>query len=76
MALVTIELRTHLAAVYVFPDVEHGEVNKLLTALESVSVSQLTLVNASQAVLCIPIRIVAAILVDGEERWHSLPPRP
>lgn len=73
MKLVTVELRTQLGAVYVFPDMPDEEMRKMLEAIGNTSMSQLTLVNVSQAVLCTPLRILATILVDGEERWTCSP---
>lgn len=69
--VVQVELRTYLGAAYVFPDMEHAEVERMIDSLQSASLSQITLVNVSQAALCVPLRIVVQIVVDGEERWRS-----
>lgn len=70
--LVSLTLRTRLGACYVFPDMARSEVELLLRRIEDAAKSgQLTLVNASQAVLILPFRIIKTISVGEEERWCS-----
>lgn len=73
MTLVTVEVRSQLGAVYSFPDMDSSTLAPLLDGMRNPSSTQLTLVNVSGAALCIPVRIVAAVLVDGEERWTASP---
>jgi len=66
MKLVTISIETFLKATYQFPDMGEPEIVEALSRLNSAS-GNLTLVNASQAVIVVPLRIIRVVSVDGCE---------
>lgn len=72
--LVTVEMHTHLGAVYTFPDMDRENLEELLPKLSNripEEHGQLQLVNASIALISVPFRILKKILVGGELWWES-----
>lgn len=63
----TLVITTHLGAVYHFPDVDKGAFEWLPAA--RCTLSSVTLVNVSNAVLVLPTRIIDSVTVDGKEIW-------
>ena len=82
LELVTVRLETKLGAHYTFPHVEKAALEKLCPYMqdgvpEGVN-SQLTLINASIAVLSVPIRILKRIEIEEEgtdSLWWRAPER-
>lgn len=69
--LAELTLRTSLGAEYKFPDADEDELKNLIKGLQlGTHLSQLTLTNVSGACLVLPIRIVASVSINGEEKWH------
>ena len=76
--LVTVKIITKLEAEYIFPDIERAALISIPKGNEPIrDVSgQLTLVNASVAVMSVPVRIIAKIYFNEELWWESLNPSP
>jgi len=69
--LVTVTIETTLGARYEFPDMSRRIVEGLITD-ELALLGNLTLVNVSQAVLVIPLRIVKVLAINGEVKWRGI----
>lgn len=72
--LAEVRFETYLGAVYLFPDVDREALEKVLPKLSNripEGHGQLQLVNASVALLSIPLRIVKRVLVAGEVWWEN-----
>jgi hypothetical protein len=69
--LITVEIETTLGAKYVFPDMERAALERMLPKMGEPKLvhEQLTIVNASIALLSLPFRIVKVVRVEGEEWW-------
>lgn len=65
--LVDVAVETILGAKYAFPDVEETVVEQVLTSLERSN--NITLVNASNACLILPTRIILTLCMNGVEKW-------
>ena len=65
--LTDVELHTTLGAIYKFPDVDEGELDRFVRDFRNSG--QVTLSNVSGACLVLPARIVKTILIGGVERW-------
>jgi hypothetical protein len=71
---VIVGIETHLGAHYTFPDMERGELQRILPKMNDRVPSgseSLCLVNMSLAALAIPFRIIKRVTVDTEEWWIS-----
>lgn len=68
--LVRVTIRTLLGACYEFPDMDRKEIDKLFKD-DVARFGNLTLVNISEAVLVVPLRIISVLLVNDEEKWRG-----
>jgi hypothetical protein len=69
--LVTVNIRTKLDAHYEFPDVDMSQLRSVIPESGRIPEGQptLALVNASIAVLSIPLNIVQTITVGSDTLW-------
>lgn len=68
MPLITLEIYTTMGSLYSFPDVERSDaLERAIRGVEHAKGSDaLVLVNASDAVLTLPMRVVDRVRVAGE----------
>jgi hypothetical protein len=72
--LALLQLQTKSGATYVFPDMDVDAVKKILPEagrLPAEDTSSLILTNITGAVLVVPLRVVACVLLDNEVVWAS-----
>ncbi len=71
--LVTVTVTTREGAIYSFPDMSRSSLKKVLpeTGRKPTNQPALMLVNASTAVLSVPIRIVRRVSVGDDVLWES-----
>lgn len=70
--LCTVSIRTKLGDEYTFPAMDRKALAKVLPKGDRAlppSMPTLAMVNASMAVLSIPLQVIAKVLVDGEDWW-------
>jgi hypothetical protein len=74
--LVSVEIETHLGALYTFPDVPAATLETFLTHSAWEQINNVVLVNVSGASLAVPLRVVRVIRVAGKERLRRDQPEP
>ena len=67
--LVVVTIHTRLGETYRFPDMARREIERVIAEDWTLPTGMFTLVNISQAVLVLPIRIIAEIFVGYERKW-------
>ncbi len=70
--LCTVTIQTRFGDVYTFPAMDKKALGRVLPQNSNrlpANTSSLAMVNASMAVLSIPLQIVAKVLVNGEDWW-------
>lgn len=68
--LATVDIYTRNGDHYSFPAMSKSALEKVLSkGSNRQSDDQLSLVNASAAIIMLPLRVCQRILVDGEEWW-------
>lgn len=71
--LVTVTIETRMGAVYQFPDMTRGSVDKLLR--DNIAFQgDIILSNISRATLVLPTRIIKTLAIDGEVKWRGIDP--
>lgn len=69
--LVTVTVKTHLGAEYVFPDMPRPMLDNVIRLSGWETSGRLILVNVSAAVLTMESRIVKSVSYDGEVKWPN-----